>query len=404
MYKNSPRYFFILVFVLICASCNNSQLETKYTEELSYRLNDAGTGYYVSNGTNVDTIVNVPSFYNGLPVIGVDYSGFSYSNHMIEFEEVNLPETVIEIKNSAFAYCEKLKDFNFPNSLEIIGENAFSHCKSLEKVILPDSVKVIGQQAFDSLASVKEFRFPNSLEFTSYIKSGYANNFSLSILSNYHEGGFYFGSLENPYMILDTINTNNNELVVNKNCKFIAISDNLTDVKIEKLYLSDNVEYISSKVTITGLKQIIGDCKIKGISHNTFAYNRGLVEIPTLEFCEFIRYSAFEECKKLSGKIDLSSIEELGKQAFYNCENIEEVIIGKQLESIEMNTFYNCKNLRNIYIPKNLKYIEYNAFYHCVGLEKIYFEGSKEEWNEINISASNLDYINNASIIFDYAY
>ena len=153
MCKNIPMFISILVMF---ASCNNSHLETKYTEELSYTLNDAGTGYYVSNGTNVDKVVYVPSFYNGLPVIGVNYGGFSYSNYMIDFEEIRLPETIIEIKSSAFLNCEKLKNINFPESLEIIGSNAFLNCKSIEKVILSNGIKIIGECAFDNMISLKK--------------------------------------------------------------------------------------------------------------------------------------------------------------------------------------------------------------------------------------------------------
>ena len=86
MYKKTLKFFTILATILVSVSCNKPDLEMKYTEDLSYTLNDEGTGYYVSNGTNVDTIVYVPSFHNDLPVVGVDYNGFSYWGHQIEFE------------------------------------------------------------------------------------------------------------------------------------------------------------------------------------------------------------------------------------------------------------------------------------------------------------------------------
>ena len=68
-----------------------------------------------------------------------------------------IPDSVTEIGNYTFYYCESLTSVTIGNSVTSIGWNAFSYCTSLTSVTIPDSVTKIGQDAFwhcDSLKSV----------------------------------------------------------------------------------------------------------------------------------------------------------------------------------------------------------------------------------------------------------
>ena len=70
------RYFkmlSIMIFLLSCNSCMNNNVQP--SNNLQYELNEEGTGYYVSNGTNVEEKVVIPSTYNNLPVVGISKYG-----------------------------------------------------------------------------------------------------------------------------------------------------------------------------------------------------------------------------------------------------------------------------------------------------------------------------------------
>lgn len=59
-----------------------------------------------------------------------------------------IPNSVTNIGNSAFYFCESLTSINIPNSVTNIGDNAFCGCESLTKIKIPNSVTNIGHAAF----------------------------------------------------------------------------------------------------------------------------------------------------------------------------------------------------------------------------------------------------------------
>ena len=83
---------------------------------------------------------------------------------------LSLPETIIEIESSAFAYCGafsnciKLKDIYFPDSLKKIGNYAFFKCPAIESLYFGDGLIIIGEYAFISCSALKEIDFNDKLE------------------------------------------------------------------------------------------------------------------------------------------------------------------------------------------------------------------------------------------------
>ena len=58
-----------------------------------------------------------------------------------------IPESVTEIGDNAFYYCNKLSTLIVPEGVESIGENAFDECP-LKILHLPGSISAIGLEAF----------------------------------------------------------------------------------------------------------------------------------------------------------------------------------------------------------------------------------------------------------------
>ena len=105
-----------------------------------------------------------------------------------DIKSIILPETIEEIKSSAFWGCEGLISINFPESLIKIGDAAFYGCKRLISNILTINKAYL----FDELG--------NFLCERENMNLGYISNYySLNIKDNYH---FFVGLISNDYFYL----------------------------------------------------------------------------------------------------------------------------------------------------------------------------------------------------------
>jgi hypothetical protein len=79
--------------------------------------------------------------------------------------EITIPNKVVVISESAFAYAVSLKSVTFdsPSSLLKIEKTAFFTCKKLNNVTLPNSLIQIGEKSFNSCTNMTQIHFPDSL-------------------------------------------------------------------------------------------------------------------------------------------------------------------------------------------------------------------------------------------------
>ena len=89
----------------------------------------------------------------------------SYRDFIAGIEKVEIPDTVIEIGSYAFHNFGKVKklNINIPNSVTNIGEHAFEWCDSLTSITIPNGVTSIGNHAFNYCRSLKGITIPNSV-------------------------------------------------------------------------------------------------------------------------------------------------------------------------------------------------------------------------------------------------
>ena len=69
---------------------------------------------------------------------------------------VSIPSNVVSIGNNAFLGCTNINSLSFDNSgdLQIIGGNAFASCSSLQSITIPESVTSIGNGALQSCTAM----------------------------------------------------------------------------------------------------------------------------------------------------------------------------------------------------------------------------------------------------------
>ncbi|MBR7112067.1 MAG: InlB B-repeat-containing protein [Clostridia bacterium] len=147
---------------------NNSFKDCKYIEEINIPANTTSIGASAFSGcsallrlnSTVDGVFNVPE--------GVtEIQSHTFYNCLLA-EVVSLGESVINIKDYAFAKCSSIKRFNsenegefvLPESVRVISPYAFEGLISITKVVIPDSVSAINNDAFKGCNSIEEIILP----------------------------------------------------------------------------------------------------------------------------------------------------------------------------------------------------------------------------------------------------
>lgn len=106
---------------------------------------------------------------------GLEYIPEYCFNYCESLEAVELPSSIIEIRESAFEGCGALEDITFPPMLQIIGESAFMDCISLQNLRLPDTVAKIWDNAFCGCVNVQSLVLPRNEYFNEIWYSAFAN-------------------------------------------------------------------------------------------------------------------------------------------------------------------------------------------------------------------------------------
>ena len=95
---------------------------------------------------------NVTSFTLGSDVEVIP-DGLCYGMYLLN--NVNIPNGVISIGNSAFYGCSGLTSITIPNSTIYIGSNAFANCTGVPLLDIPNNVTKIGENAFENVQMIR---------------------------------------------------------------------------------------------------------------------------------------------------------------------------------------------------------------------------------------------------------
>lgn len=121
-----------------------------------------GINYNVTSEDNMncEVVENYQTGYSGDVVIPaqVTADGKTYTvtavgeNAFIndEVKSVKLPNTVTEIKNSAFYMCQNLTDVDLGGNVKTIGYSVFQYCTSLGSIELPNTLTSVGGMTFNN--------------------------------------------------------------------------------------------------------------------------------------------------------------------------------------------------------------------------------------------------------------
>ena len=334
----------------------------------------------------------------------VNYGGKEYTVTAIgeraftdheELLSVVMPNTILLIKNCAFASCPQLKSITVPASVMEIEPGAFQILGSLtnlvvdegnkvydsrkgcnaiiksktatlqfgcKSTVIPDGVEVIARNAFWIVP--ENGVEPFALEIPGSVKviksSAFAGRKWLNAVV-LHEGvegieGLAFDG------------TSIESLVIPKSVKRIdpsAFRNNpkLTSIKVKrgnKVY--DSRKGCNAIIESTG-DRLIQACVetvvpegVKVIGNSAF----GGVDVPSVEIPSSvvkIENGAFMGSDAMKRIVVPGSVKSIGSHAFSSCFGLEEIIVEEGVESIETSAFSNCINLRRVHLPVSLEKI-----------------------------------------------
>ena len=279
-------------------------------------------------------------------------------------ETVSLEEGITSIGDYAFAYCPKLTNVTMSNTVTSIGDYAFYH-SNLTNILIPDSVISIGDYAF-GITSLENIVLGDNLQYI---------------------GGDIFDTNSPYYTNLTADETNwQNDILYVKNY-VLSNRNSVTDV-----VLKDGTKVIAGGAFYgSSLSSIIVPEGVLGIGSGAFQH-ASLSEITLPSSISRIGNTAFSNCSNLTKVSIKSNRADLGESIFYNCSALTTVEMPGAT-TIPNYAFRGCSNLTTLTLGKNLTDIivtSYSGgFYDCTKLKDVYYNGTSEEWANINFGDLN---------------
>ena len=323
--------------------------------QLHYSVKDDGTigitGYDENPDCDSTYTVDIPSSIDGVTVTSIEEWAFA---NCVWLSGVVIPDSVISIENNAFYNCTSLISITIPEGVTIINRRTFWNCNKLKNIIIPDSVTVIDDNAFDFCTSLTGLIIPDKVTYIG--REAFFSNFGLTD---------------------------------------ITIPDSVTCIGVSAFFNCSNLVNITlpnTNITIcndafagTGISSIKLPDSMNNIPISLFRGCTNLRNITIPEGVTSIGEDAFLDCVSLISLDIPEGVEVIGDEIFRNCASLVNITIPKNVTKIPNNAFMQCTNLNDISIPKSVRLIGRDAFCECLNFKYIKYEGTEEEWNEIEI-------------------
>ena len=372
MKKSLLKRTFVSV-VLICFALTGMAQTTFTAGDLNYQVNPDGvsvtvTGHALSYENATGPLV-IPESVNDA---GVDYAVTAIGNaaflYYFYLTSLSLPNSLVTIENSAFAYCSGFTgDLIIPNSVTTIEESAFFTCYSFDgDFVIGNSVTTIGDYAFNSCDGLHGvLNIPSSVESIGSIAFRYCNFSGMTV----DPANPVFDSRDNCNAI---IVTETNELILG--CVNTVIPNTVTAIGDDAFCgLALTSIDIPNSVTRIGdgayafCFSATGDLTIPNsvefIGTGAFTQCTGLNGTLTIgESVKFIGDYAFRKCGGFTAAVSLATVPpELGNEPGWNCVVFEE--FGCQTLTVPFECAAAYQN-SNWYDPLGL-----NGFYEFIEAE-----------------------------------
>lgn len=322
------------------------------------------------------------SFFGGKDgVIGI--SAFENT----DITEIVLPEGFVSVKENAFKNCDWVSRVSLPASLVEIGEDAF-YATAPDTIVVADGNEIYSS-AGDCLIETHTFT----------LVLGSNNAVIPSTVKIIGKGAFAFCSVISEIDLSGVIKIQNGAFERCTALKSVTLSNNLVSLGADAFKKCTSLEYISIPESVSEIgNHAFSGCEslatvvimpgVRGIGNGAFE-SSGVSTLIMGEGIESIGSSAFAYCSSLLTVDIPEGVKSIGAGAFQGCQMLQVAVIGQGTEIIENNVFMDCPELTSITLPGTLKEIGFNAFSGCNSVSTVIIDGTKAEYNGINIDKSN---------------
>ena len=348
---------------------------------LELRLNEDRSGYKVTLAIDPEAeSIIIPSSHNDLPIVEISDSAF---RGCTKLKKVVIPSSVKIIRSYAFEECSALEEVLIPSSVESIGSGAFYSCSALGKISLPSSIKNIAESAFSGCTSLAEVTIPSSVETIGY--RSFAECTSLKKLTlkdgikTIGPGAFSGCKSLEEVVIPDSVTALEADAFSHcENLKNIVIGKGLSAINdyafsyclsLKNIDIPDGIVRIEKGAfNNTGLTKITLGTGLKSIGKEAFSYAPNEKIYYAGDIASWFNIT-FEDGQS----IFTDDTEFYFKNESGEYELLTTLVIPEGVENIG-STFSGYSKLISITIPGSVKTVSYKAFENCTNLLSVTIE------------------------------
>ena len=337
--------------------------------------------------------------------------------------ELVIPETITEIKKSAFEDCESITSITIHDQVKSIGESAFSGCKNLAKVNIPDSVLSIGGFAFSFCTSLLEVDIPDSVtsigayafaDCQSLSRVAFGENITLTAIEKYT----FFGCTSLTDIVIPDGIMSIGDHAFSQCSKLarVSIPESVTIIDISAFSSCKSLTSITIPANVTEIESLaFFDCNalVEVYNYSSLDITKGSSDYGRVAYCTFDVYNTNEPSKlstdengfiihttgdvktlvRYIGTDDTitipAGVSVIGNYALYNCDSLKEITISDDVTSIGNYAFESCGFITKVTIPASVKTVGKYAFNYCSNLTDVYYTGTEYQYNKIKFGSNN---------------
>ena len=299
-----------------------------------------------------------------------------------KISQLFIPQNITNISRNCFANTDKLETVTFHPDSEIISfDSSAFYESSIQKITIPSSLGIIQSSCFRKCSQLKEILFEDYSYLTTIQEYAFESCSSLQSINLPSQCDTVYSYAFANCPQLSSVSHSIKQIKAN-------VFEN--DTSLISFNISSTTNDINPNAFI-GCTNLIKFQLIEG--NETYSENSGLLyningtelmvcppgieNVMVLNQTKSINVNSFVVCKLLKevSFITCEEIRDFGSNIFANCNSLKQVIFPPLIKTIGSNCFLGCENLKTIVFPASLQSIGTKAFSNCYSLSNVVYCG-----------------------------